>query len=92
MSDTPNRRDDRHEHTRRQALRDLDRVTEQSEVLGSSSMARVANGTRDQEMAGSNPEQEDAIDIWGRRIGRGLALLVAGAIIVYVLNTYVFAQ
>lgn len=52
----------------------LDRVARDSETLGSSSLARAARRTGDH-FAGTDAPENDPIELWGRRIGRGLSLL-----------------
>jgi hypothetical protein len=62
----------------RQARRDLDRMTEQSEKL-------MGAGRSD-----PPDPAEDRIEIWGRRIGRSLGYILATVLLIYLLATYVF--
>ena len=62
-----------------QARRDLARMHEQSEKL---------LGPGDQ--TGHGGEEEDFAEVWGKRIGRGLGIVFALFLIVYLLDTYVF--
>ena len=64
--------DDRHEKTAAEARRDLERLKDQSEVVGTSAMARAAKKARDHYGASDAPENDPA-EIWGRRIARVLA-------------------
>ena len=63
----------------RQARRDLDRMTEQSEKLMGAGRSDPPDPT------------EDRIEIWGRRIGRTLGYAIATGLLIYLLATYVFA-
>lgn len=60
----------------------LERVTRDSEALGSSSLARVARRAGDH-FSGRDAVGEgeggatDPIEVWGRRIGRGLSVVLA---------------
>ena len=38
--------------------------------------------------AARDADPTDRIEVWGRRIGRGLALIVAGVLIVHLVTTY----
>ena len=67
-----------HDRRTRQARRDLDRMTEQSEKL-------MGAGRSD-----PPDPAEDRIEIWGRRIGRSLGYIIATGLIIYLLATYVF--
>ena len=70
-------RPDRQAERAKEARRDIDRMTEQSEkLLG-------AGG-------GSPDPAEDRIEILGRRIGRSLGYLIATGLVIYLLATYVF--
>ncbi len=63
-----------HEKTAAEARKDLQRIGDQSEVIGTSSFARIANRARDH-FTGADARQDDAVEIWGRRVGRGLAVI-----------------
>jgi hypothetical protein len=69
---------------REQEARDaLDRAARDSETVGSSSLARRAAGHFSGSDAELGPDgRPDPIELWGRRIGRGLAVVVAGLLIV----------
>lgn len=56
----------------REAQDALRRVEAETESIGSSAMARAAR-----HMAGADAPRDDRIEVWGRRIGRGLGLLFA---------------
>ncbi len=78
---------DRNEARRKQALRDLERVGETSEVIATSSLRRAAEGVRGH-FAGADAEEGDSVELWGRRIGRALSLVVLIVLAVYLAMTY----
>lgn len=87
-----NRRDEIDEERRRAAEAALAGVVRDGEVVGSSGFARTleAAGNRLGEHFGAGDAAgEDAAEIWGRRIGRGLALAAALALVVHLMSTYV---
>ncbi|MEO0496213.1 MAG: hypothetical protein AAF141_02425 [Pseudomonadota bacterium] len=63
------------------ALRDLERVGEQSEVLGTSSFARVAGRARDHMLGADAHDQDDRAEVWGRRVGRTLGVAFAAYLV-----------
>ncbi len=69
------REDDR----QREAREALDRVGRESETLGSSALARMGQRVGDhfaaRDAAGEVDGAPDPIEVWGRRIGRGLSLI-----------------
>lgn len=81
---------DRHkrdEQRRKAALRDLERTTEQGEVLGTSAFRRAAENARDH-FGASEADKDDWAELWGRRIGRTLSLVGLIALAVYLTVTY----
>ncbi|MCB1451554.1 MAG: hypothetical protein KDJ67_15835 [Nitratireductor sp.] len=72
----------------REARRILQRVERDSETLGASSLARTASNVKDH-MAGADAEDGDAIELWGKRIGRGLGLIAVVILVVYLFANYV---
>ncbi len=71
----------------RESRRILERVARDSESIGQSSFARVANRLRDH-FAGHS-EKDDAAEIWGKRIGRGLGAIAFVFLAWHVLTTYI---
>jgi hypothetical protein len=69
---------ERQQKRARQARRDLERLTEQSEKLMGAGSGEPPDGT------------QDRIEIWGRRIGRSLGYILATGLLIYLLATYVF--
>lgn len=58
-----------------EARRTLERVATNSEVLGQSTLARTVNRAR-AHMAAEDADADDRIEVWGRRTGRALSLIV----------------
>lgn len=83
-----NRRLQEAEERAAESRRILEGVERDSETVGSSSLARTAARARDH-MAGRDAPQDDPAEIWGRRIGRGLGLVVVVALVLHLLFTYV---
>lgn len=80
MPTTPPRRPHPEDDARaREARRVLDRVDRETETLGRSSGAKIGQrmadhfAGRDAEGAGPNGET-DPVEVWGKRIGRALAV------------------
>ena len=81
----------RHEEEAKQAeraRRDLNRVGAESDTIGSSAAARMATKIENRFKA-SDVDPDDPIEVWGTRIGRGLGLLFAIALVLYLFNTYI---
>ena len=66
----------------------LDRVERESESIGTSGLARTADKTARKLNAG-NTDEDDAIEIWGKRIGRGLGAVMVVYLIYHLVTTYV---
>jgi hypothetical protein len=77
---------ERDETQRREALASL-RDLSQRESFASSALARTARRASDHFAA--KDAGEDRIELWGRRIGRGLSLVGLVALAVYLYLTYV---
>jgi len=58
-----------------EARKTLERVAVDSEVIGQSTLARTVNRARSH-MAADDADPEDKVELWGRRVGRGLSLIV----------------
>lgn len=67
------------------ALRDLQRLQNTSEVVGTSAFVRAANKARDH-MSAADKAADDPVEIWATRIARVLAVC-AFAYLVYFLLT-----
>ncbi|KAB2884279.1 MAG: hypothetical protein F9K38_04470 [Pseudorhodoplanes sp.] len=73
------------EETRRAAEADLRRLREADAELGGSLPARRAAA----HFAGRDAGETDAIEIWGRRIGRSLSAVAFAALSYYLYITYI---
>ncbi len=76
-----------HDKTAAEARKTLERIADQSEVIGTSSFVRSANRARDH-FAGADAPPDDAVEIWGRRVGRGLAVIFVIFLIWWLAVTY----
>lgn len=70
------------------ALRDLERVNQTSEVVGTSAFRRAAQGTLDH-FSASDAEGGEWAELWGRRIGRALSAVVIVILVVHLVTTYI---
>lgn len=85
------RREDIEAERRRQADEALAGAVRDGEVIGSSTLARAVNVGVERTRAhfgGADADPADAVEIWGRRIGRGLALVAVAALVVHLYLTY----
>lgn len=73
------------EENMRQSKRILDSVNTSSEIVGTSSLVRTANKTRDHLM-GADADQDDKIEVWGKRIGRGLSIIAFIALALWLVS------
>lgn len=71
-----------------ESRRILERVAQESETVGTSSMRRVAERVKGH-MTADDAEQENWAEVWGTRIGRALGLVFVCVLIVYLVQTYV---
>ncbi|MEM9279520.1 MAG: hypothetical protein AAGA76_13180 [Pseudomonadota bacterium] len=72
----------------REAKRILERVAQDSETVGTSSMRRVAERMRDH-VSAEDADQNDWAEVWGTRIGRILSVIFFIGLLVYLVRTYV---
>lgn len=72
---------------RRDALRALDRVEAESETITGSTFVRMADRARSHLSAGDKDE-DDRIEVLGTRIGRGLGVIFAIGLVIYLIVTY----
>lgn len=87
-----NRRDEIEAERRRRSEEALSGVVRDAEVIGTSGFARTAaDATRriGDYFGGADADPDDAIEVWGRRIGRGLGLIFALYLVVHLVRTYV---
>lgn len=83
MSGSKHQQDQRRED----ALRAIDRVQSESETVGTSSFVRMAERAKDH-MSAADKDADDEIEVWGTRIGRGLGLIFAVGLAIYLFVTY----
>jgi hypothetical protein len=87
-----NRREEIEAERRRQSEEALSGVVRDAEVIGSSGFARTMRhaGVRlESHFGGADADPDDRVEVWGRRIGRGLGLVAAVLLAVHLLRTYV---
>lgn len=78
-----------HEDVREaEAKRILDRVAEESETVGTSSMRRVADRIGGH-IGANDVDQERWSEVWGTRIGRVLGLIFFIGLLIYMIRVYV---
>jgi hypothetical protein len=83
-------RHEREEDARREALRTLDQLRERDDIA-SSALSRAARRVTDHFAAkDALPAhgETDRVELWGRRIGRGLSLVAFIALAIYLYVTY----
>ncbi len=72
-----------------ESKRILERIEQDSETVGTSSMRRVAERVKNHTTA-QDKEGESWSEVWGTRIGRTLGLIFFVFLFFYLLRTYVF--
>lgn len=78
--------DERRDQERRTALSELERLRHGGEtILGATADAARRTAAH---FAGRDAEPQDRIEIWGRRIGRSLALVAVVALALHLYFTY----
>ncbi len=65
---------DEDQRRKRESERLLERVSTESEVVGTSSFVRQANKARDH-LTGADGDQSDSVEIWAKRFARGLSIV-----------------
>lgn len=73
----------------REAKAALDRLDSQTETLGSSAFARMADKAKDHFTAENIDDHDDKIELWGTRIGRVAGLIFAIGLVIYLVRAYV---
>ncbi len=77
------------DNSEEESHRILERVSQESETVGTSSMSRVAERVKAHARA-DDADQNDWAEVWGTRIGRTLGAVFAIFLLAYLLQTYVF--
>ncbi len=70
---------DRAEDEAKEAKRIIAQVDRESEAIGRSNLARSADAARNHMLAGDK-DQADAVEVWGTRIARVLAVIAFAAL------------
>ncbi|CTQ58383.1 MAG: hypothetical protein RIE06_26025 [Roseibium album] len=78
---------DSKERQREDALRSLDRVGAESETIAGSTFVRMADRAKGH-MSAADKNEDDQIEVWGTRIGRGAGLVFAIGLVIYLVVTY----
>jgi hypothetical protein len=73
------------EEAEHQARESLDRMRDEGDVFGGSAIARAAERAR-RHFGGADAPPGDAVELWGRRIGRTLALAFVILLIVWLIQ------
>lgn len=76
---------DNDEERRRESERVLERVSTESEVLGTSSLVRQANKARDH-LVGADGDQTDKVEVWAKRVGRGFSVVAFILLAIWLVN------
>ncbi|MCT8268443.1 hypothetical protein NYQ83_14270 [Afifella sp. JA880] len=79
--------EDREARRSREAREALERVHRDSEAVGTSSFARAAGRAKDH-LAGADAPANDRVEVWGRRVGRGLSIVFVMWLLWYLVSTY----
>jgi len=79
------------EARQREAEDALKRVSRDSEAIGTSSFARAAGQAKDH-FSGADAPQQDRVEIWGKRVGRGLALVFVLWLLWHLVSTYLLTH
>jgi hypothetical protein len=89
--DGMNRRDEIEQERRRAAEEALAGVTRDAEVIGTSGFARTlgeAGRRLGGHFGGADADPGDRIEVWGRRVGRGLALIAVVGLLLHLFFSY----
>ncbi len=80
---------DKRETERHDAVRNLGALEREGDILGRSAAGRAAKRAAAHFAAAEAREQNDAIELWGRRIGRVLSLIAFVGLAIYLVAIYV---
>lgn len=76
----------RREREEQQARESLERVRDEGDVFGGSAVARAAERAR-RHFGGADAPPGDSMELWGRRIGRTLALAFVILLLVWLVRS-----
>ena len=71
-----------------EAKRILERVAQDSETVGASSMRRIAERVKGH-VSADDADQNEWAELWGTRIGRVLGAIFFVVLVIYLFRTYV---
>ena len=75
------------EKQREEALKALDRVQAESETIVGSTFVRMADRAK-YHLSAADKDNDDQIEVWGTRIGRGAGVIFAIGLVIYLAVTY----
>ncbi|MEM8701078.1 MAG: hypothetical protein AAGF82_04575 [Pseudomonadota bacterium] len=75
------------EKQREEALKALDRVQAESETIVGSTFVRMADRAKNH-LSAADKDNDDQIEVWGTRIGRGAGVIFAIGLVIYLAVTY----
>lgn len=75
------------EKQREEALKALDRVQAESETIAGSTFVRMADRAKNH-LSAADKDNDDQIEVWGTRIGRGAGVIFAIGLVIYLAATY----
>jgi len=75
------------EKEREEALKTLKRVETDSETVFGSTFVRMADRAKDH-LNAADKDEDDRIEVWGTRIGRGAGAVFALGLVIYLIITY----
>ena len=78
---------ERDQKRREQALKDLENAAAASEVFGTSTFVKQAERAG-AHFRGEDADPDDRVEVWGRRVGRGLSLIAFFGLLIYLAVTY----
>lgn len=76
---------DEDQKRKRESERVLERVSTESEVVGTSSFVRQANKIRDH-LTAADGDQTDSVEIWAKRFARGLSIVAFVFLAIWLVN------
>ncbi len=80
---------DQQDKTRQEALRSLSDLQRETDLLGRSGLRGKARHIVDHFTAAEARSEHDPIELWGRRIGRGLGAIGVVGLVIYLYAAYI---
>lgn len=72
-------------HQDQESKKIIDRVQRESDIIGNSALVRTAERARDH-LAAKDMDEKDDVEIWGTRVGRGLAVIAFVGLAIWLFN------